>query len=888
MRSQFSFFPSPGVWTWLLAFVVFGLNASSWAQDESLSMAVDRIADEREVEQATANVTRKDPKNVSLVVSPSGMQRHVPGRWAMMSVGGANRTSTDTEEFVTVLIGDDPNLQFGRRVWIPAGSRRQAWLPALLPKFDPMAQRQIAMKSIWLKETESGERFQSNYVGSPISDRSLLISAEQSRTVALVDSANTEQGDAERTSRLLDALYVCRDSVGGAQDDLGIVRYRNQFLPNSSVALDPIDHLVVASDRLVTDSVAAMRIQEWVRDGGQLWLMLDQLDSKFPGQILGDLNCVTEIDRVELNDVSMNYLGQGGAVSFVDKWSSDAPVEMVRVICDATEVKAEIDGWPAVATMNVGQGRVLLTTVNLRALIANGQPSQGLHKVAMDFFVARNAPQRFANKLTRLTEKEIGYSIPSRVLVGAVLGAHFLVVLLVSAWLAHKKRLQHMAWLVPVAAAVAAIVLLVVGKQNTESVPSTIATGQFARVLPSGNEMELDSATAIFTSESETLSVSAPPNTVMQLEGAGPEELRRLVWTDDGRSEYQHMRQPPGVVRHVTSKATVDLAEPWSVVGQFTSRGFEGRLNGLDAAKCQDAVVVSDSTPSLAIHITTNSNDENVLLGEPTNVLPDSQFIDSALMTNQQRDRQIMMRNLIKPSAALFGRKPTMLVWTDPIDAGVRFDKQFQRRGSALVALPISFQQSAPGDEFVVPPNFVSMELNAGERGYSAIYNPQTGRWLDNLTKAGSVELDCVLPSALMPCELTAATIEIKLNAPSRTLELNGLVDGKFQTLHRKENPNGLITVQIDDHEWLRQITPQAVSLQSTSDTQAQNFGALRLQVSVSATLEEVQGDGAISTDNPALVEQMREQRSLASSSAGNARSWQIEFVRVSFRGIAK
>ena len=70
----------------------------------------------------------------TITVANAGASRHVPGRWSTLSVNGLNKTGKDVEEMGVVTVGENSNLQYGRRLWIPAGSKRQSWLSIEIPE----------------------------------------------------------------------------------------------------------------------------------------------------------------------------------------------------------------------------------------------------------------------------------------------------------------------------------------------------------------------------------------------------------------------------------------------------------------------------------------------------------------------------------------------------------------------------------------------------------------------------------------------------------------------------------------------------------------------------------------------------------------------------------
>lgn len=807
---------------------------------------------------------------VGVTVSPGGMQRHVPQRWTILNVNGINRSDADTEELVVVQFGDDANKQYARRFWIPANSRRQTWVPAMLPAFNSVAQPQLEMKTIRLKDSDSGEQFQTNVLGEPISQRSLLVSSEHTRAAVLFDQAERTLSGSLEISKLIDATLACRDTANGSVQDLGIVRHTSVFLPTSPKTFDAIDHLVIGGDRLIDDVQSTEQIRQWVQSGGRLWLMADRLSADTAKLILQDAGDFTEIDRIDIMDFQLKLSENSSAHSIQSsQWSSDYPVQMVRVATSDADVQSSVNGWPAAFWYQYGKGEILITTVDLHGLMVDGRPIDTFRATIGRFFVPRVRPQRHTAQLTRLMDQEIGYSVPSRGLIAWVLGAHLLIVLLAGVWFTTRKQLHYMAFVLPLAAGAAAVFLMFLGQQNTQAVESTAALGQFVRVSRDGNSAQIDATAAVFSQDDITLQVVGTSGTSMRIsDGETDGQLNRVLWTDDGKSQWMHLKQPPGVVRHINSQATIALKNQVIAEGQFTADGFQGHVQGIAASDCQDLVVLSDSAPTLALKPSTR-DDETVFVGGQDDILLNGQYISETLMSDQQRQRQDMLRDIKDPGAALFGRQPSMLFWAKPLEAGLQIDDRFEKRGSALMSVPIKFTPPQKGSHFSVPSSFVRMDLRKGDNGFSSLYNPQTGRWLNELTKASSAQLSCYVPPTLLPCKLASATVQIKLNAPSRTLELKTFVNGEYETVFQRENPTGLISVTIDEPRSLS-VTPQ---------------GAVGLLVSVSATEEELAAEKKrVINPRQATQEQLRQSR----NNDSNKDVWGIDYLHVSFKGITQ
>ncbi|MCG8653049.1 MAG: hypothetical protein MI861_24630, partial [Pirellulales bacterium] len=56
-----------------------------------------------------------DEPEVSVGVSPSGVQRFARGSWAAVSVNGVNRSQADVVQSVSLYVGDVDELQFAKQ-----------------------------------------------------------------------------------------------------------------------------------------------------------------------------------------------------------------------------------------------------------------------------------------------------------------------------------------------------------------------------------------------------------------------------------------------------------------------------------------------------------------------------------------------------------------------------------------------------------------------------------------------------------------------------------------------------------------------------------------------------------------------------------------------------
>jgi hypothetical protein len=799
----------------------------------------------------------------TVTVANAGASRHVAGRWSTLSVNGLNKTGEDADEMSVVTVGDESGLQYGRRLWIPAGSKRQSWLAVQIPEDassagdSPTSSPEIytELTTMQLKETERGEEFKANAVGMPKGKRRLLLSSEAYRTgTMLAPRINTL--DAEYQAGVISkTLYAISDSKRSGAQDLGMVDLNRGFIPPTSKPLDPLDQLIIADDAVLADTVGVRRIRAWLNNGGRLWIMADRVSPESVQKLIGDAMCYGVVDEVELNDfqIRVRAVHSSSQDDFTDM-SFDNPIRMSRVVVDTDDVVCDIDGWPAAFWKQVGQGEVLFTTLGARGWLLDAKISPPLQALAGRFFVSKMEPPKYVAEVSEVLDSEIGYKIPSRSSIAWVLSLQMLVVVVGGAALMYKKKLQGLAVLVPVSALTAMVILVGMGKLNTNKVPSTIAIGQIVRTTPDSATAGVSSVAAIYSQEERSLPIATGGDNTTHLVGQDYGAPKRIVWDDAGGARWYFVSQPPGVVQHVESEAVVEIDQPWNAIGKFTPDGFEVRTDGLPLSVCEDSFVATVGTPDLGLVV--SEEPEQIYRGN--GVLLPGRFIGSSVLSERQQKRQELLRELSAPEVKFFSEEPTLVTWTKPLEIGLEFGEGYERVGWSLVSLPLRFEKTPPGTSFKVPSTFVRQGPLLGTLG-SQFYNATTGKWLDGLVKPGEVGVRCSVPQSVMPCELGKAQIDLTIKAPGRTVAIKGFVEGEFKTLKEFVSPIGAVQYSITD--------PAALLLDKK--------GGLRVTISVSESDEQKAAAELADKSGEGQGDPLRS-------------TWGIESLQVSFEGVVK
>lgn len=804
---------------------------------------------------------RDGASQTDITVAPAGVRRYEPGTWSTLAINAANQTEVDTEEFVSVFIGEATHLQFARRFWLPAAARRQTFLPIYVPptsSTNPTQTGRVLPQTaafiMRLRQTAGAERFAGDPGDTNIVDQPLLLDYTQTKSGMYLHRAIPDAAgrivDVDRDA--YETVYKSREATVGSRV---IIDFSADFIPPFSTTLNSLDQMVISGDRILNDSAGLANLRRWLQQGGRIWIMLDRTSMETVVALLGNAAACSIVDRVELNEFEMHRVGERPlGEQAVEAWSSEIPVEMVRVFPGTDDVVCRIDGWPAAFWQKVGDGEVLFTALGPRGWVEHDSPEPALEFLAQRFFQPREQVVLDPVTVRPMLADQIGYRIPSRGLATWILGLNALAILSCGCWWTRTRRLERLAWFVPGSALLASAVFLVIGSRNTEAIPSTVALGQIIRVSKATNDSHISAVTAMYRQDSGDVSLTSANGTLtttgdsQQTRG----DFKRIVWDDDGRSRWSNLQQASGVIRFVETTRTVSHGPPLLVHGTFDAHGFRGTLVGLEPKDCEDAVIVAAVADASAVSLDAQGtfhvgNDD---------VMANGQFIAAGLMSDKQRSRQQLLRQLLRSTARTpFGTEPSLLVWTPPMDMGVEFDTSFQHTGSALVSIPLRIDPPATGAEVRIPSTFIRLKtFTDGGQGASTVFNQRTGEWLKSATRPTRTQLRCVLPRELLPLQLNRATVTIKINAPSRSLRIEGVVAGQPAVLHQRANPNGVLRFVID--------RPEALEVDAK--------GGLQLSIVVTETEKERQA--STKQENSRVIQ-------------FDNSTWQIDYVRVDAEG---
>lgn len=794
-------------------------------------------------------------KSQGLIVSAhtGEIQRHRVGAWSVLTTRAANHRDQAADGEIAAFFPPHIEQQYGREMWVPPHAYRTTWLPIKIPSNIPAGEPRLQLKTLAI-DNSSGQQVLRRHEGDLLtSDMQLFVEHSPGNTATYFRKSlpNDENIVLEPDEDAYDLVLAARkvSDMSPMVTNLSV-----DFQSPWSEALQGFEQIVLTGDRITHDSAGISAFRGWLLNGGRLWVMLDRVSPDTVRAIIGNSMNFEVVDRVELDQYEIETYDASVAKQLRDSCNYEQPVEMVRVVGSSMDVTCRVNGWPGAFWLPYGEGEVLFTTLAPRGWIASGKPTEALQVLSTRYFSASSGrvdPKGFQY----LLQQKIGYKIPSRAVAIAVLGGYCGTLLLAGVVLALRNRLDSLAWIVPGITTVATVVLVFIGRAHSTSVPTTIANGQLLRFASSDGEVRVDGLAAVYDQNSRQLNWSVKERGRLLPEIAGDNEVRRLMWTDDDRMAPQNSTSRAGSVGLAEFASTAYLPQRVAAEAEFGPSGLVGKLYWGDMDDVLDPVVTVTPAPAMAVEKSGNGRWQI----SPEQVLSPGQYIASNLLTDEQQQRQEYCRALLNPiDSFIFPKQPSLLFWCRPLTGQIDFPDGFEQSGTALAVVPIELRRTPPDTAFQIPSSFIGMEPARVGQGNLSAYNRRTGEWVKGLTTSAEIPLRFQLPSQVLPCQITTATLLVRINAPSREFQISSYSEAGGRLLKSFRNANGALTIELD-----------------TSELKLDDRGGITLGFTVSAI-----SSAAIGAD-----EKGNSGRAKVTTVPQKVAPWQIDYVRLTVGG---
>ncbi|MGE3798718.1 MAG: hypothetical protein AB7G88_12870 [Thermomicrobiales bacterium] len=772
---------------WLLASVILTSGNDGVSADDANDAAIEyRVA--------------------QVAAGSGGVYTYTANQWGLLRVVLTNHRDHPVELLCVTYFDNERTLQFGRRIWLPAECQITTWHPIHLPEISGGGdQPRVSFHTLVSEVGDSDNDFVRDEVGKLQYAGELRIARHQP-IAGIIQQQGLEAAEPVVGIEPAELVGTARMDY---QSPRQVSRFGDRLCPPSSLGLASIQQLIISDDRMLGDAAALGAIRQWLYGGGRLWIMLDRVNPDLLSALLGDETGCQVVDTVTLNELHISDNKHD-----VHEAEFEQPLKLVRVLLEDEDVPVMVNGWPAAFTRQYGRGQLIVTTLESTGWVRRksveemnsgyGEQSAwpfasipAFQELMGPYFGQMPEASAVSETLEPKVRDLIGYSIPSRWLVMGLLAATITLLAVVGIWLWKTEKLERLTFVVPGITISAAVVLILIGQQNQQSVPPTTAVIQVVRSLPGTDDVQISGNAGLYTTSSDTAVLEGDNGGWVVPELAGTEgTVRRLIWTDLERWEWEGLPQAPGL-RVAEFHTTLQTPQRVSARAEFSPAGLSGTLTTPENLVPQDAVLVTEFG-RIGVHLDSGG----AFTAASDDVLGSDEYLAAGLMSDEQARRSSILAELLQQRE--FGRvsEPTLYFWTAPWEAGFRFDEDSQHSGSALVAVPLDLVRPEVGTQVSLPSPLLPYRAAIGPDGHlpAGLYDNRDLAWLAKSSPATGW-IRCEIPRVLLPVEIESARIVARVTGPVAKLELSVSRDDQIVPLQTWIDPVGTLTLEIDGAE---------------------------------------------------------------------------------------
>jgi hypothetical protein len=715
-----------------------------------------------------------------------------PKVWSAARTRVTNSTDADADMLAVIGFDLEPNVQFGRSVWVPAHSVIATWIPFHAPVFKPAFNTILKSETILLDANSAATehaimRQESSMIGQrdEFDNIVALLSSRDDTSIMVIAARRSIDSTSRKDARNLATVI-----------ELSLERFSSY--PQT---LGEFDTLVLGDGLEKLDIAQMQNIRQWVLGGGTLWIVAGETDDDHLQMLLGDAWSARTIDRTELQDYTVLQDVPRMGRPLPAEVHTDDPVELLRMAPGKNMTVLErVNGYPAAMRFPMGLGRVFVTALAPAGwATAPDKPSQALTTLSQNIFSPENPLPTVAAKLApavaALAPAQVGYKIVPRSLVIAVMAGFCLAFLIAGSAL---LRVGKMEWFVVAGVALALVAsgaLWAEARAVHGAVPLTVASAGSMQVFPDQPAMREQSAVVLYNPggaagplESDTGSQFWPT------QGMPNGRLTRLVFTDRDRWQWQDLSIPDGSMLRGNYTESTDLSQPIRARVQLSENSAEAHCDAGPFGPIQD-VLLAGPNGAMLVHAAA----DGAIDAADADLVRNDQFISGSVLTDVQRQHQEVYRQLLADVSPI--TEPTLLGFGGQPFPGVAVPQDVQRRDTLLLSVPIEFVPPAVGTTMTIPSAFIPFEVVRRPAISLGLFPYQTTlhKWMANISGPQPTLqlLQFALPRSLLPMKLTDVTFDMTLRAPDRDVTLIRLDQSTPTTLVSVHAPLGLVEAKM-------------------------------------------------------------------------------------------
>ena len=583
-------------------------------------------------------------------------------------------------------------------------------------------------------------------------------------------------------------------------------------MPTSTLDWQVIDSLVLSRPETFNDAVAVVAMQNFLSRGGRVLVLLDGIDTALVRDLMAPGQQCETVDTVELNRFVLDVRSPI-AFSEADRTMSfEKPVRLKRVFQQGGRVTHSVDGWPAAICMKVGSGELILATLESRAWLkkratqASGDPVYQSN-FSVPLWVSTLTKELSSVPLLEpLEAKEssyptelIGTPIASRNLIAGALIGFCTLLAGAGLWNTFSGDLKRIGWLAPLLALACSIPIFVGSIWSRSGIPPMSSELQIVEFWQNGGGL-LRCKAAVTIPESRSMDLVGESDGYAIPSESIESGVRRLTTQGFQSWRLSNANWPPGTWRYKTEVAMPH--EIFSATSRLSPMGLEIEIpQGLPSPP-EDAVVsFSLGLPCLGRWMEPKKR----LLVDGSLSAEGGRWTSDAIVSDEQGRRANVYNELflhVENSRNAPLRK--LYFWTALWPQSPEWNSKLDRRGAALVSVPIQLETPQVGSTVLIPHSLI--QIAPQTENISTIYNHRLGRWGGEFSSDKEADLSFLLPPEAVPLEATSLKFELDVIAPKRVVKIIWSPGAAKLELVRLNSPSIPWQGTIDDPRVLKDV----------------------------------------------------------------------------------
>lgn len=598
---------------------------------------------------------------------------------------------------------------------------------------------------------------------------------------------------------------------------------------SSPVPLNPadwkgIDTFILAEPRTLRDQSTVSTLRNYLASGGRIWVMMDNIDAKEVAPLLGAHQSLEVIDTIELERFTVDVARQ--SLSAKDRENVvDPPIHWKRALTQGGTITHSIDGWPAAVVFPIGRGELVCTLLDASGWIRRRgaqwsddpmyQSDYELRPWAKNLVdivtVQRAAP---LIKLTELSYPldRIGNPVVPRAFVGSILLGFCLALGGFALWRYWIGEFRGVGIAAPIIALLATLPMTAASWVQKRDIPAMVSIFQWIQWDdPSGGSIR--EAAAVYSSDSQAMQLSGKTEGYAQPDRPIDSGITKVTTEDWSRWHMDNEAWPAGTWRY-TSESYIP-GRAMVAYGAFDSQGLNFRIPDGLPSRIEDPVLsFVPGAPSLGISV-----DQGTIRVDGRAPAGGDRWTLESFVDDERSRRSQIYRKLFEGVDRLQIQTRTLLGWTSLFSDGPNWDAPLDRRGAALISMPVQLEVPAVGTEVYVPSAVMEIRNSTAENS-TPIFMEAVGRWIRESSNSSESYLEILLPNEVTPLEISALDIVWDIEAPRRSVRLSCVVP---------EESEPIPLCKLDEPS-----VPWEATIQDPKVLQSFRSGTLRLKVFIS------------------------------------------------------